>query len=103
MNMKMLVILTRGALEFQLEDVFIANGVKGYTTFHSVEGAGETGATPSPFYWPGLNVLTFVVLPTEKAERLVHDLKSLHKRKLQDTHERPIPFKVFSLPCEEEL
>ncbi len=99
--MKMLMIVARGSMEDELLDILKRNDVHAYTVIQKVEGAGETGTVLNSFFWPGYNLILLVVPPSDRLDGVIDALKAHHARRMKDGHGQPVPFRLFSLPCEE--
>jgi hypothetical protein len=107
MSMKMLLIVAHDSLDESLLQLLRQNDVHAFTLIRKVGGAGETGerGTPSGYsaLYPGHNLIVFAVLPSDRAEHVVNALKEFHGARLKATHGHPIPFRMFTLPCEQIL
>ena len=103
--MKILIIVARDSMLNDLEGFLHSNGVTTYTIINNVMGNGVTGRVYGTFLNPDVNVLIFTVLPPDQAERTVNALKTLHARRMEASHNQPVPLKVFSLSfaCDENV
>jgi hypothetical protein len=88
----------------ELEKLLHDNGIKAYSTINNVGGQGKTGKVYESFFHTGhvgFNVMILAVLPTDEADRAVTALKAFHAALVKGAHGEPVPFKLFSFPCEE--
>ncbi|WP_455379485.1 P-II family nitrogen regulator [Petrachloros mirabilis] len=100
--MKMLMIVARESMLEEFEKLFRENAITAYTIHNKVAGKGKTGKVYQTLLNPETNVVINVVLPSQQmVDKAVSALKSLHSARVEGSHGRPIPFKVFSFPCEE--
>lgn len=102
--MKTLIIVARDSMLSDLEGFLQSNGVTAYTILNHVMGIGVTGRVDGTFFSPDINVIICAVLPSDQADRTVSVLKTYHAARNEHTHhDKPIPLKVFSFPCEEHI
>jgi nitrogen regulatory protein PII len=104
--MKTLMIVARDSMMSALEELLHENGVNAYSLLNKVMGKGKTGAVHESFFetgFTGFNFMIFAVLPSDQVDRVVSALKAFHAARVKDGHGQPIPFKLFSFPCEELL
>ena len=105
--MKMLMIVAHDYMDESLLEILRKNDVHAFTLIRKVGGAGETGERGIPlgfsFLYPEYNLIVFAVLPSDLAEHVVSAFKEFHKVRLKATHGHPIPFRMFTLPCEQIL
>ncbi len=101
--MKTLLIVARESMLSDLEEVLQSNGVKAYTIISNVKGKGVTGRLYGTFLNPDINAIIFAVLPFDQADKAVSALKAFHATHKKSSDDKPIPLKVFSFPCEEEI
>jgi hypothetical protein len=52
------------------------HGITHYTTFAGGHGAGSTGRREGTRAWPGETTMTVSMVPTERADSLVEELKA---------------------------
>jgi len=91
--MKMLMIVARESMLEELEKVLI---------FNKVAGKGRSGKVYQSFLYPETNVVINAVLPSDPiVDKAVSALKTLQTERVKGSYGQPIPFKVFSFPCEE--
>ena len=96
-----LMIVFRASMASDLEKVLRESGIAAYTLINNAEGKGATGNVIGSFFYPGTNSIIFAILPSDQVDQTVAALKSFHSTRLQATHGQPIPFKLFSFPCNE--
>jgi nitrogen regulatory protein PII len=96
-----LMLIFRSSMIGEVEELLKKVGIGAYTLLNKVEGQGETGNTATSYFYPGSNSVIFAVIPPEQAERAVSALRTYRAARLQATHEKTIPFKLFAFPCEE--
>jgi predicted nucleotidyltransferase len=48
-----------------------------------------------------VNTMIFAVVPSDQVDRAVSAFKAFHAERVRATHGQPVPFKLFSFPCEE--
>lgn len=102
--MKTLLIVARESMLSDLEEVLQSNGVAAYTVISNVKGKGVTGRLYGTFLNPDINAIIFAALPPDQADKAVSALKAFHATHKKSSHDdKPIPLKVFSFPCEEEI
>ena len=100
--MKTLMIVTRSSMISTVEEFLHDIGINGYSLINKVEGKGATGKVPGPFtMYADLNTMIFAVVPSDQIDRAVSALKAFHAERVKATHGQPVPFKLFSFPCEE--
>lgn len=99
--MEMLMLVFRGSMVSDMKELLKKAGINAYTLLNKVEGQGETGSTASSYFYPGSNSVIFAVLPSDQTEKTVSALRTYHAARVQATHEKMIPFKLFAFPCEE--
>jgi nitrogen regulatory protein PII len=106
MHMKMLIILFRGTLEAQLQEVLKKQAVEAYSVMDKVHGMGKTGRVPEYYGWtdwPGTNSMLIVVLPEDRAEHLVDAFKQLRGDWDNDPHHPKLPLRLFVLDCVQHI
>jgi len=96
-----LVIIFRASMIDDLEKVLRKSGIAAYTLVKNAEGKGVTGNVVGSFFYPGTNCIIFAMLPSDQVDQTISTLKAFHAERLRATHGQPIPFKLFSFPCEE--
>ncbi|MEK7761071.1 MAG: hypothetical protein AAB433_05800 [Nitrospirota bacterium] len=102
--MKTLLIVARESMLSDLEELLQSNGITAYTIITHVMGKGVTGRVLGTFLNPDINDIIFAVLPSDQADRAISALKTFHARHKNFSHDdKPVPLKVFSFPCEEEI
>jgi hypothetical protein len=84
-----------------LQVVLHESGIAAYTLINNAEGKGITGSVIGSFFYPGTNSVIFAMLPRDHVDRTIGALKAFHASRLESSHGRPIPFKLFSFPCDE--
>lgn len=100
--MKMLMIVARESMLEELEKVLRDNAITAYTIFNKVAGKGRSGKVYQSFLYPETNVVINAVLPSDHiVDKAVSALKTLQTERVKGSYGQPIPFKVFSFPCEE--
>ena len=98
--MKMLTIVCREQFEDEVLSVFNILGITGYTVVHGVGGSGVTGAVSVTHTWLDRNKLLLVALDDDRMATLVHAVKQLQARLVEEQMGHPVPFKAFLQPCE---
>lgn len=101
--MKMLIIVFRDSMLGEFEKLLRDNGIIGYTIFNHVLGKGLTGRVYGTFLQPDINSVICAVLPSNQANSAISALTALHTARGLATHGQPVPFKVFTFPCEEHV
>ena len=96
-----LMIVFRASMIDDLEKVLKKSGIAAYTLIRNAEGKGVTGNVVGSFFYPGTNCVIFAMLPSDQVDRTITTLRAFHAERLQATHGQPVPFKLFSFPCEE--
>ena len=102
--MKTLMIVARASMMSELETLLNDTGITAYSVINKVLGQGKTGKVYESIFDPGhtgFNLMIFVVLPSDHVDRAVNALKVFHAAHVKGPHGAPIPFKLFSFPCEE--
>lgn len=102
--MKALMIVARDSMVSGLEKLLDDNGINAYSMLNKVGGKGKTGKVYESFFYTGyvgFNLMILAVLPSDQADRAVSTFKAFHAARIKDAHGEPIPFKLFSFPCEE--
>jgi nitrogen regulatory protein PII len=99
--MKALMIVARDSMIDALEELLQNIGIDAYTVVKKVEGRGDTGKVSVSFIYPDCNTIIFAVLPPDQVARAVTALKEFRETRVKVTHGQPLPFKLFSFPCEE--
>jgi len=102
--MKTLMIVARDSMMNELEKLLHDNGINAYSILNKVMGKGRTGKVYESFFstsYTGFNLMILAVLPSDQVERIVSALKAFHATRVKGAHGEPIPFKLFSFPCEE--
>lgn len=97
--MKMLVVVYGKMLEEGILKLLEENEVKAYSEVPRVFGSGEAGRVEDSRHYPGMNASIFVALPEEKIAALSAAFREFLK--LKHDHGRPVPLRVFSIPCEQ--
>jgi nitrogen regulatory protein PII len=106
MHMKMLIIMFRATLESQLLEVLKKQGVEAYSEMYNVHGMGETGRVSENYGWtdwPGTNSMFIVVLPEDRAENLVAEIKQLRGGGENDPHRPKLPLRLFVQDCVQHI
>lgn len=98
-----LMIVFRSSMSDDLQVILHESGISAYTLINNAEGKGITGNVVGSFFYPGTNSVIFAMLPSDQFNRTISALKAFHASRLQATQGRPIPFKLFSFPCEEVI
>lgn len=96
-----LMIVFRASMIDDLEKVLQKSGVAAYTLIKNAEGKGVTGNVIGSFFYPGTNSIIFAMLKSNQADQTISTLKAFHSERLEAGQGKPIPFKLFSFPCEE--
>ena len=96
-----LMIVFRSSMTSDLEKVLRESGIVAYTLINNAEGKGVTGNVIGSFFYPGTNSIIFAMLPSNQVDQTITTLKAFHSTRLQAGHGQPIPFKLFSFPCEQ--
>lgn len=102
--MKTLMIVAGDSMISELEKLLHDAGISAYSIINKVMGEGRTGKVKESYFdigYTGGNLMIFVVLPPDQVDRAVSALKAFREARVQGAHGRPIPFKLFSFPCEE--
>lgn len=102
--MKTLMIVAGDSMMSELEKLLHSAGITAYSIIHKVMGTGRTGTVKESFIdlgYTGGNLIIFAVLPSDQVDRAVSALKAFREARVQGAHGKPIPFKLFSFPCEE--
>jgi nitrogen regulatory protein PII len=102
--MKTLMIVARDSMMSELEKLLHDNGINAYSILNKVVGKGRTGTVHESFFqtgYTGFNLMILAVLPSDQVDRTVSALKAFHAARVKGAHGEPIPFKLFSFPCEE--
>lgn len=95
------MLVFRASMITDVEKLLHESGIVAYTLINNAEGKGITGNVVGSFFYPGTNCVIFAVLPSDQVDLVVDMLKSFHSEQLQFAKGQPIPFKVFSFPCNE--
>ncbi len=98
-----LMIVFRASMIDDVQKVLEKSGIAGYTLIKNAEGKGVTGNVVGSFFYPGTNSVIFTMLNADQADQTIRTLKAFHAERLQATHGQPVPFKLFSYPCEEVI
>ena len=98
-----LLLVYRSSMTSDLEEMMRKSGIDHYTVIENAMGKGETGSVVGSFFYPGRNSIIFTVLPDTQIDQTITALKSFHADRLQNTHGRPLPFKLFSFLCREVI
>lgn len=79
MKLKAVFIAYNQAHVDDVEKILERSGIKGFTRWQEVQGAGSRGGEPhlGSHAWPGKNMLTLVIIDEEKVEELLSKLKQL--------------------------
>lgn len=103
--MKILIIVARDSMLSDLERFLHSTGTTAYTIFNNVTGKGVTGRVYGTFLHPDINVVIVTILPPDQADRALSGLKTLHAKRMEASHNEPVPLKVFSLSlsCDEVM
>ena len=99
-HMKMLMIIARDSMVSELEKLMHDIGIKGYSTINNVGGKGKLGTVYESLLHagaPGFNVMMLAVVPSDHVDKAVSGIKAFHAA----LGKEPLPFKLFSFPCEE--
>ena len=102
--MKTLMIVAKESMLSELEGLLRDAGIHAYSIINKVMGKGKTGKVHDSFFDPnytGCNLMVLAVLPSDQVDRAVSVLRAFHSAQVQGAHGEPIPFKLFSFPCEE--
>ncbi|MFO0700425.1 MAG: hypothetical protein U0236_14485 [Nitrospira sp.] len=99
--MTALMIVFRSSMSDDLQVVLHDSGISAYTLINNAEGKGITGNVIGSFFYPGTNSVIFAMLPADQVDKAINALKAFHASRLAGSQGRPIPFKLFSFPCNE--
>jgi len=99
--MMTLMLVFRGSMIVEVEELLKKNGVNAYTLLNKAEGKGVTGNVVRSFFYPGSNSVILSVLLPGQAKKVVSALKLYHAARVQAAHGQAIPLKLFAFPCEE--
>lgn len=99
--MTTLMLVFRGSMIVEVEELLKKNGVNAYTILNKAEGKGVTGNVIRSFFYPGTNSVIFSVLVPCQAEEVINALKMYHAARVKAAHGEAIPLKLFTFPCEE--
>jgi nitrogen regulatory protein PII len=103
MIMKMLTIVCREKFEDEVLVIFGSLKIMGYTVVHGVGGSGETGAVSVTHPSYDRNKLILVALDDERMDILLHAIRKLQARLIEEHSGHPVAFKAFLQPCEPVL
>ncbi len=96
------MIVTRSSTISTLVDLLHSVGINAYSLLNKVEGKGETGKVPGAFgMYPDFNAIIFSVVPSEQVDLAVSAFKAFRAARVNAAQGQPLPFKLFSFPCEE--
>jgi hypothetical protein len=95
------MMVFRSSMASEVDGVLRKSGISAYTLIKNAEGKGETGNVVGSFFYPGTNSIIFAVLPDDQVDLTITTLRTFHAERLEDSHGKPIPFKLFSFPCRE--
>jgi nitrogen regulatory protein PII len=104
--MKALMIVARESMMGELENLLRDTGINAYSIINKVMGKGKTGEIHELFLdtgYKGYNLMIFAILPSDRIDRAISALKAFHSARAKEAHGEPIPFKLFSFPCEAHL
>lgn len=101
--MKTLIIIARDSMIEELKALLHEHSITAYSIIHKVEGRGQTGTVSGTFFYPGINCIILVILPSDQADRTIRALQELHTARMKTPLGQAAPLKVFSFPCEEHL
>lgn len=104
--MKALMIVARDSMIGELESLLCDTGINAYSIINKVMGKGKTGEIHELFLdtgYKGYNLMIFAILPPDQIDKAISALKAFHATRAKMTHGEPVPFKLFSFPCEEHL
>lgn len=79
--MKAVFIVYNQAHVEEVEAALARNGVRGFTRWEDVQGAGSRGGEPhlGSHAWPGKNMSTLIVIEEQIVDKLLADLKEIDK------------------------
>lgn len=98
-----LLLVFRSSMTSDMQEVMHQCGIEHYTLIPNASGKGETGNVVGSFFYPGTNSVIFSVIPDDQVDRTTITLKAFNAARLESSHGRPIPFKLFSFPCREVI
>jgi hypothetical protein len=96
-----LMIVFRGSMGDDLDQVLRSSGITAYTLIKNAEGKGVTGNVVGTFFYPGTNSVIFAMLRSEQLDPAISALKAYHATRVAAAHGQAIPLKLFSFPCDE--
>lgn len=96
-----LMIVFRSSMTSDIQEVLRQCGIDAYTLIPNASGRGETGNVVGSFFYPGTNTIIFAMLQPDSVDRTVSGLNKFHSARLEASQGKPIPFKLFSFPCDE--
>lgn len=78
--MKLVLIVFNQALEEEIMQVLESLNIRGYTQINNVYGRGSNKGEPhlGTHVWPEINTLLLTVIPDEKVENLLNEIRRLN-------------------------
>jgi len=80
--MKLVILVLNQALEDEIMDIFEKLNIRGYTKVNNVQGQGSDKGEPhlGTHVWPEINIMILTVIPDEKVEKLLNEVRILDRR-----------------------
>lgn len=101
--MKILLIVARDSMLSDLERFLNSTCITAYTIFNNVMGKRVTGRVYGTFLHPDINVVILTILPPDQADTVISGMKTLYARRMEASHDTPLPLKVLSLSCDKNI
>lgn len=102
--MKMLMIVAGDSMMSELEKLLHNVGITAYSMINKIMGAGRAGKVKESFFdvgYTGGNLMILAVLQPDQVDQAVRALKAFREARVQGAQGKPVPFKLFAIPCEE--
>ena len=99
--MKMMMIVTREALESEVVEIIQKCDVLGYTILPQAHGAGEKGVVAASRFSHGPNVVIFAVIDDDRADLVTKVFKAFIAERVAMRKEHVPSLRMFLLPCEQ--
>jgi hypothetical protein len=94
--MKMLLIICPEGRQREIRDRIWGHDIHAYTELKDVTGEGLKGKKLGSRVWPDTSIIVFTVIPNEKVDGLVSDLRRFSEDLFPDEGMR-----VFVMPAEQ--
>ncbi len=80
--MKLVMLVLNQALEDEAIKIFEKLNIRGFTQINNVYGQGSDKGEPhfGTHVWPEINMLIFTVVPDEKVEDILNEVRFLNNR-----------------------